>query len=468
MTARTKRELALVFLAAVLVRAILFTQVVQNPGVACQPDSKIYLSLAQGISQHNSLCYPDNPLRPDVERTPVYPYFLALIIGFLGGNLAWVLAIQALLDSLCCLLIYRLSENIWKGTGLLSGLLAAFNIGMISYAHFILNDSLFVFVFTLSLLALFGLLREGRWKWAFGLGITLAISSLVRPVAMYLPFFIAPLLFLFLVMKRRNSFSQAAGKVLVTILVFLVCISPWVYRNHLHYGRWQMSAQSGEHFLQYVVPFVWQSSKGIPFLEGMKKTGVAFREKASSAGLDVERATPFEISDFQVQMAVEYLKEEPKSAILKAWVVGAIKNLFSSTLIDVSYLLQIERPHFFTTGGNTALEQAWNFVLGMKGWFGWALIASLVVLGLSRIVQIGGLIRMMGSKRWEALCLLWVIGYFLLVSGPVGYAKYRLPFEPALITLSSIGLMGLFGRGRASANKFDIHEYRLTRGLKSL
>jgi len=52
------------------------------------------------------------------------------------------------------------------------------------------------------------------------------------------------------------------------------------------------------------------------------------------------------------------------------------------------------------------------------------------------------------KKKWEGLLCLVIIGYFLIVSGPVGYAKYRLPFEPILIVLLAIGLKDLWFRLR--------------------
>ena len=123
-----------------------------------------------------------------------------------------------------------------------------------------------------------------------------------------------------------------------------------------------------------------------------------------------------------------------------------VKNLFAPSIIDFSYLLKIERPHFFYTEGTTTLERAWNFMTGMKGWFGWAVLGSMVLLGLSRMVQAWGLIHLLRKNPWECFFLVIVIGYFLMVSGPVGYAKYRLPFEPILIVFLSAGLRDLHRR----------------------
>jgi hypothetical protein len=219
-------------------------------------------------------------------------------------------------------------------------------------------------------------------------------------------------------------------------------------RHYSHYSRWSLTSQSGEHLLLYVVPFTWQYSQGIPFMEGMKKVNEDFEERAKANHLNLKKASPFEVSDFQVRMALDYLGKEPKTAIAKAWFFGMVKNLFAPSIIDFSYLLKIERPHFLYTEGTTTLEQAWNFVKGMKGWFRWAVIGSMILLCLSRMLQAWGLIRLLRREPWECVFLVLIIGYFLIVSGPVGYAKYRLPFEPVLIVFLAVGLKDFYERVR--------------------
>lgn len=429
-----------------IIRGALFIYVLSQPEVFLQPDSKMYVSLATGLVENGSLSYPENHDRLSAERAPGYPFYLALCMWITGGSMPAVVFIQMIIGSLSCVLIYYLGETLWHGSGFLSGILASVNLGMISYSLFVLNDSLFLFVFSLALMSMVNVLRRPNWRLGFLLGVCMGTATMIRPVIIYLPLVLIPFLFGVLLIKHREGVIAAIGKAFMIGIVFVICLSPWMMRNYIHYGRWSLTAQSGEHLLQYIIPFTWQYSKGIPFIEGMKKTSDAFKEKASKEKLDLEKASPFEVSDFQVRMALDYLREEPKAAIAKAWFFGMGKNLFAPSIIDFSSLLNIERPHFFSTEGTTTPERAWNFVKGIEGWFGWAVIGGLVLLCLSRIVQVWGLIQMMWGKRWEGLFLLWIIGYFLLISGPVGYAKYRLPFEPILTILLSIGIKDLFSR----------------------
>jgi hypothetical protein len=408
----------------------------------------MYVSLGEGLMGNGTLAYADRPQVFSADRLPGYPAFLAALLWLFGGSLLAVVIIQVLVDSLSCVLIYKLGGMLWEGNGLLSGILASINLGMITYSQFILSDSLFLFVFALFLVGLVRTLREPSWKLSALLGAALGVAAMIRPVITFLPLCLVPFLAGALMMKHREGFLPAAGKALMVGIVFVVWVAPWMTRHYSHYSRWSLTSQSGEHLLLYVVPLTWQYSKGISFFDGMKKVNEDLEERAKANHLNLKKASPFEVSDFQVRMALDYLGKEPKAAIAKAWFFGMVKNLFAPSIIDFSCLLKIERPHFLYTEGTTTLEQAWNFVKGMKGWFRWAVIGSMILLGLSRMLQVWGLIRLLRRNPWECFSLVLIIGYFLIVSGPVGYAKYRLPFEPILIVFLAVGLRDLFLRLR--------------------
>jgi 4-amino-4-deoxy-L-arabinose transferase-like glycosyltransferase len=408
----------------------------------------MYVSLAFGLLTHGTFSYPERANTPDVERMPGYPLLIAAVVAVTGENLLGVVLFQILLDSLSCLLVYRLGQALSRGSGPWSGLLAAVNVCMITYSHFILNDSLYLFVLMVVVLGVIEFLKKPGVSSSILLGIGFAMTAMLRPVSIYLPISLVPFCVCFFLLSPGRSSVRSFCSVLVMVLVFFVGLIPWSMRNYGHYGRWSLTAQSGEHLLQYVVPSVWEYSKGIPFIEGMKRANREFLEKMKADEIDVESLSPFEKSDLQVAMSLETLRSEPVGAVVKAWAFGMIKNLFAPGIIDLSYLLGIERPHFFYTEGTTTLERAWNFVRDMKGWFGWAVVASMVGLVLSRIVQLWGLIILFRKKPWEAGLFVLIISYFLFISGPVGYAKYRLPFEPILIVLLAIGLIDLTERWR--------------------
>ena len=440
------RKMAAVFLAALIVRGILFLAVIEHPHVIFQPDSRMYVSLAQGLHQYGEFCFPSKPGQAHVDRVPGYPFFLAGLLWLFGGSLIAVVAVQAVLDAFSCALIYALAESLWEGIGLIAGILASVNVGMITYSFFILNDSLFLFLFLLALVAMLGFLKRPRWSLGVVLGVGMGILALIRPVIVYLPFVLLPFLWAYFSFKVRLPVRQTLSSVFGLGIAFVLAISPWLARNYMHYGRFKLTSQAGEHLLQYIVPFTWQYSRGVPFIEGMKQANEAFSKRAKQQGWDLSSMKPFDKSDQQVKMALDILKTEPKDAIIKAWFFGMVKNLLAPAVIDLSYLLNIERPHFFYTEGKTLWKRAWNFVRQMRGFFAWLVVGSMVSLVVARLVQTWGLILLVKKDIWRAMLLSLIIGYFLILSGPVGYAKYRLPYEPILVVFLAIGIKDTWQR----------------------
>jgi len=442
------RNLLLIFLGALILRSLFFVGVIKRPELILQPDSKMYLALSDGIIRYGRFVYPNRPDDPYVERMPGYPLFISGIRFLFPGNILYVSIFQVIIGAITCVLIYILGEQIKEGCGFLSGALSVINTGLISYSIFILTDGLFVFLFSLMLIMIISFLKEPIWIKSIGLGVIGGACAFVRPIIIYFPLFISPFFIVFLTKKIKLNLVKAIAKTSVILVFFLVTICPWIIRNYIHYGRLGLQSQAGWHLLQYVIPFVWQYSKGIPFIEGMKISNRLFEKKVKEQNIDYERLNPFQKSDLKVKTAINILRKEPIIAITKAWFFGAIKNLFAPSLVDLSYLLNIERPHFFYTKGNTLIDRAWNFIKGMKGMFAWSLVGSIILLLISRFIQLFGVFMVLKRNLWQGIFFIITILYFILVSGPVGYAKYRLPFEPILIVLTAIGINGLHKKAR--------------------
>lgn len=428
-----------IFVVALLLRFLLFMFVLSDRRVIFQPDSAMYTSLAEGIRQHGSFCYPKTPDTPDVERVPGYPVFLYLMLSISKGNYLAVVAVQIIIDALTCVLIGILGGIIWENAFLISGLLASINLNMIVYSHFILSDSLFLSFFVGLLILMFKFMKSPSFLIGALIMVGFGLLSLLRPVVLYMSILIIPFIILRYRYYRKDNLIKAILYGLLWGLLFIAIISPWMYRNYKIYNKFALSAQTGQYLLHYIVPFVWQYSRGIPFIEGMKNAIESFNEQMVKLGKDPAQMDPFERSALETEIAFDFLQQAPKTAVLKAWLFGIAKNLFSPALVDLSYLLKIERPHFFYTEGKTLLERAGNFIRNMPGLFGWFLCGSLAGTALMRLIQLWGLVVCLKRDIWKGSLMVILIGYFLAVSGPIGYAKYRLPFEPILIILLAIG-----------------------------
>src|SRR6266536_4323347 len=176
--------LATVFAFALFIRLINLALLTGRNSFFAEQDTFAYWALGAALVKPETF-WPT--LSAMTDRMPLYPLLLAGVQHAFGDFPRAVALIQAVIDAGTCALIAALGALISPLTGLIAGILAAMSVTLVVFSTQILTDSLFLFFFTLMLLA--GarfLLRPtmGLAVWA-GLGGGLALAT--RPsVAMLL------------------------------------------------------------------------------------------------------------------------------------------------------------------------------------------------------------------------------------------------------------------------------------------
>ena len=131
------------------------------------------------------------------------------------------------------------------------------------------------------------------------------------------------------------------------------------------------------------------------------------------------------------------------STLVKAWFYGAVNNLMSPVAAIDPRIRELNTKSFYNTAGHSLFDKAHNFLRDNNPVFVLSVfLASLSVVFFS-IFQLGGWILLLRSHFWVAVLGAFYIIYFLMVSGPVGSAKYRIPIEPALIIFQSFAIKEL-------------------------
>ena len=203
----------------------------------------------------------------DGTRTPGYPVFLAL-----AGSDQHVWLVQLLLGFFTTLLIFfmgwKLTEKPWLG-GLLA-LAHTLNLGQLFFESNLLTESLTTFLITLTMAGVLVWLLYPKYRrpWlGFLLGLSSTATLLVRPLFIYLPFYL--LLFLWIEPRltsvpARNTLEREkmvdnppAGrfKVLWIGFAFLVPVAlllgGWVTFIHKHFGEWAVTTMTGYNLIQH-------------------------------------------------------------------------------------------------------------------------------------------------------------------------------------------------------------------------
>lgn len=173
------------------------------------------------------------------SRMPGYPLFLAAVRLAFGGSPEAVIAVQCVLGALTCVVLMDLARRLVpERWALACGVLSAFYYDLIVPAAAPLSECLYSFLLVLSAWALY---HEG-WKpprRAVAFAALSACLYLVRPEP--LPYIIATIL---LTPYLWAKFSRK--EVLSALAVFALCVSPWVGRNFVRFGRVMPASSVGK------------------------------------------------------------------------------------------------------------------------------------------------------------------------------------------------------------------------------
>ena len=121
-----------------------------------------------------------------VERVPAYPLLVALMQGIGLGAPVCMAIINSFFDSLTCVILGLLGCHLDRRVGLLAGLLAAFWPNLIIHSNLVLNDTLFVLLFTGLLYWAAKFLSKPSLKAAIISGVLVGLAVCTRPIAQFL------------------------------------------------------------------------------------------------------------------------------------------------------------------------------------------------------------------------------------------------------------------------------------------
>jgi len=224
-----------IFLIALGIRlAYLENTVVRNP---ISGDAKKYVGYATNIVQHGvySQDLTQDP-KPDTQVTPGYPFFLAAIMSLSPDLRAFyvnVLSIQAIIGALTVVLVYMISMHLLPvGLSALAGILTALSPHLITTAGYLLTETLFTFLLSLSLWLLLVASQKEKLALYLAASLVIGLATLVRPALLLFPVFISLLVFFYLKPAHR----------LLTVFLLLIGVVSMV----LPWSMWASSNKSSE------------------------------------------------------------------------------------------------------------------------------------------------------------------------------------------------------------------------------
>jgi Dolichyl-phosphate-mannose-protein mannosyltransferase len=432
--------LATIFLLALFIRLINLALLTGRDAFFAEQDTFAYWALGAALAKPDGF-WPT--LSAMTDRMPLYPLLLAGVQYAIGDGPRAIVFIQAVIDAATCTFVASLGALISARVGLIAGILAAFSPTLIVFSTQILTDTIFLFFFTLMLLAgAHFLLRPliGRAIWA---GLAGGFALATRPAVAALLAAAVPVVFAIAWMQRRRL-----GLALAAAMVFDVAtaapVAPVLLRNAIRYDSLSLTSQTGDYWALWIVPLVVQRANGTPYQVTADRMESRYRERIERNSLAANN--PFWRAALKSELAREEMARLPVSAYAKAWLEGMIVNLAAPALLADPRVRALPKPSFYNTAGTSLWERARTYLFDNPGLYQLLLVLGLLAMLPFLVLEAIGFVMLARSMPWAALFAGAVLAYFLVLNGPVASPRYRLPLEPVLLVLAAVPLARLAER----------------------
>jgi len=411
-----RSRLVAILALAVILRLGLFLIASFDETRFLRPDSHDYLDLARVLVERHEFCHSGTHI-PETTRTPGYPMFLALVRVMFGPSLLPVALIQILLSTGTCVLTYLLGSRILPLPGaLLAALLVAIDGPSVFHSLLILSETLFTFLLTLAFLLLWNAKSQGSLRQGAAGGLSLGLSILVRPIALYL----IPLACVWIAFPSGPRHRSWCAEVLVVTLAMLVFPVGWMARNWAGGVGFGLSTIEGMNTLGFRAGYVLALKNGVK-----REQAADALEERLKRGLRTTKLTwDAQTSRAARSLAMDVMLDNPWETA-RVFLDGAMRFWVGPGNTDLTLLLgtsPCEPPSAVPTLGSPLLR--------LVSWIGivCGAIFRLVMLTAMAI----GFLRWTRSHRWPVLfAVCTVLAYFTILSAsPAAYARLRVPVTP--------------------------------------
>jgi hypothetical protein len=311
-----------------------------------------------------------------------------------------------------------------------------------------LTDTLSLFFLTAAFLATALFLQQPKLAMAAGAGLLAGFALAARPsVALLLPTMAAVMVFRMVRTDLRTGIVCAALFCTTSILP----IAPTLIRNYVHFDRVALTSQTGDYHAFWIAPMLRQREDGTQFESTVKKMQYAFDDTVRQA--PDAYANPFEQSSLKVRLARAELSSISPFTFAKAWTEGAVLNLLAPAVLGDPRVRKMEKPSFVATPGTSLVERAVLYFNSSTAAYAEIIVLSAAASAISTALAALGFAILLRTKPALAALAAVSIGYFLILTGPIGSPKYRVPMEPALIILAAVGIVSMRSRIRGSSRE---------------
>lgn len=436
-----------VFLVALTIRLALAMPMVGHlDRFYVSPDSFEYDKIAQNIVQGDGYSESSSPpFIPDLRRTPVYPYFLAALYRVSGHKPALAIGVNAVLGALTSVLVFLLGRRIIDhNAGLLAGLIIATDPTSVAYNLMLLTEPLFTFLLVLSIGYVIFAHRTGSRTALIAGAVLCGWGILTRPIGLFLPLFIGPTLRL---LGPRTASRVSTRTAIGYIVLALSLPMAWTIHNYVVAGVPQFTSIMAINAYYY---------RAVP----LQKREVGATDQpthhalASPEGMDGQRPpSARDLARMEGSFIATVIADPIGYSILHAR--GVVRMLGP----DTDIIFQITQSATARERGASTKNEATRSATENQHPCARSLVVALssaqllVLYLLATFGLIAGLRR--PEQRNATVVVVVCLAYFVLVSGPEAYPRFRVPLMPFVAILAALGVRSvesvLLGRSASSS-----------------
>ena len=367
------------------------------------------------------------------ERMTGIFYYYKILFFLSMNNFKVLLILQAAIDSLTCVVLYKTSETIFPKQKKIILLFAIFSPLMIILSSQILTETIFLFFFSLFLYfsIKFITLKNNYFLNIALAGIFLGLSTTIRSITFPL-ILLSIIPFSIIFFKRQFYYYKAILMSLTFLLLALLPISQRLINNFKVYGTFSLTNQTGTHLAYWVVPMILTETKNIS------------RDEAIAIINDVKSKYSFTQNSYKNDLVLrkvsfEILSKENKLDIFYYWMRGAFLNLISPSILLDKNIRSLPHPSYYEVG---ELLKWVKLILENKEYYSY--LISILVASFTSIFTlisfiIGPIYILKKNRMIFFITILYVL-YFLIITGPVLSPKYIFPILPCIFLYQGITL----------------------------
>jgi len=389
-------------------------------------DSKAYLERADVMVHSGSF------VKQAGEALPYYglgyPLFLAFLYWFFGQSILVIVIAQILLALLALWLVMRLA-HLWFGEKSIvpTGLLFLASVGYVTFVQFVLTEILLATLLLLFFYAFTQALSFGDRRYYIYAGIWLGLSILVKPAALI--FSVVAFASVFLL--RRDMCKEKIKNSMLFLCMFLVPVFVTITHNKMYFGTYALGNLAQVNLYYWFYPNVLAHINGTSSPHEQKKL-IEFSEGHYTC----EKIAPL----------FSKTAGESPGALVFVWIKNVCKTMFGLYATNLKVLVE---PNvmggdisFFKIPGSF-FQKIWGYITAgaTKTWVICVGSFEMVFNSIRYFLCILGLWGLCRTKRYNvALFSILFLGYFFMITGHDGCARFRMMVEFLLILLAAGGV----------------------------